>query len=150
VPRYRFTETAKKLVTENWGRINDSSDEAVSSHLKTLDASGLCLMLLANRVEKVIEALTCDYIREQAEKAIDKRDKIISEWISEREARHGKCPDSVRRDLRMQFSASMGWTVLVSWSLDSGFSPSIPELGTRARKDYDAWMRRKPKSAASK
>ena len=142
---YKFHETVKRLVNADYGLEFESSEQAEKDLLKDIDLSGACLLTILQSVSGVVEVVAehlCDKI------AIKHRQKMracYKNTIDELEAKHGPCPESVGYHIRDSIMRYNGWNL---WN---GIMPSyascnpVPEKGTAARKDYDAWKRKKVK-----
>jgi len=145
-----YIETVKQLVTAGWGKQFPTDKDAQQDLLKSMDLSGACLMALISRVEAFLDALTNSEIEVRRQRMKLVVESQTNKWVDWRVDKHGPMPNSVyywvqskERENLGRCLESGGWSLRNIW-----FDTCLPEKGTQARREYDAWMRRKAKSQA--
>lgn len=142
---FSYTETAERLAKSGWGRDFSDTDAADKSLAHDMDLTGACLLSLMNLLDRVIKSA---YEEQHERKKQSIKEEVRKQFridISSREAKHGPIPDIVYTAL---WRAAIIEMALDHWHSYShvNYTEVLPQKGTKARSEYDKWMKRKAKN----
>jgi hypothetical protein len=152
---FSLAETAKNIARLRYGKTHSSQEEADRDLLRKADLGDACLLAMVNPVCEMSSILK-DVVDAVADVTLERRRRQLwtitherlEEFVSERELQHGPCPRIVRLALLNTMYMANGRDFIrgaFSGGISSAVYPDLPEKGTEARKEYDRWMKRKPK-----
>jgi hypothetical protein len=139
-----YVDAVKKMAASNWGR-QFETDEAAQRHLlKDIDLSGACLLGIVSRIDKFLALLAEETVRASLAGLDQRVEAEIKCFVESRVAKHGPCPFTVLRYLRLIMFEEVGRRVLIDKEIPVWIGPPpLPPRGTVERKEYDKWVRRK-------
>jgi hypothetical protein len=142
---YTTPDQARLYLRDGVGRKYSSDDEA--RFVQADQLSGAMLALIAQTLIGFEEAIALPFIKRRMKQLELSADREFEKQIASREAKHGECPEDLRRYLRSTFYDMRLYQI--EWALESGNVSNFIEAPAKhhpLRKDYDRWMRRKAKN----
>ena len=148
---FKYLNSIKRIVNGTWGNEGSSpeeADKALVSNDEKLTA--WCLVKLLKDIEKFKQALLYEETDNQIINLGRQYESSLKDFFDEREEKHGPCPESVKKYIRLKLQQNAGWFLLElntipEWVMSG--ERAIPPKGTELRKEYDRWMWRKPKKS---
>jgi len=145
---WSYAQIGRYLSEHSYGVVSDTIEDAARKTSRE-DARTYAVFALLERVEGLFNGLVEPVIRQKATKLHAEMVEHFTEQIRERELKHGPCPYIVEKALFREAKRNLAscisesrWQGVLEYSYD-WIEP--PEKGTEARKEYDRWMKRKPR-----
>lgn len=147
----RHLDTIEGIKKTGWGKKFDQPLDAEKDLIESPAFAGWAVLSVGNKIDQIVDDFTRPRFRRMLREITGALDAERRRRIQLIEERHGPMPVNVRSWIVREFYAACGrcfweiddphWTVaMVGWH-------ERPPKGSDLRKEYDAYMRRKPPKA---
>lgn len=142
MPHFSYRKTAERLAKSNWGGNFADEKAAEEKLLEGVDLTGACLLALMNRLDRIVKAIYDEQTNREKNSIRDEVWHQFNDFISNKETKHGPCPMIVSKALHHSTRLEMSDNYFHGYDHIS-CTITLPEKGTKARSEYNKWMKRK-------
>lgn len=150
----KHLDTIEGIKKTGWGKNFDQPGDAEKDLIESPQFAAWAVLSVGNQLEQIVEDFTHARMKRALGKFTSDFQATMKARIRSLETAHGEMPDNVRLWILDLGYAELGrnlWRMADGfWKMDFLSWHSRPPKGSDLRREYDAYMRRKPPKGATK